>query len=97
MAKIRTTPEEEVINAQDPTVTEAKAQPLTQANPPKKDKEVPMQQTSEQPEKHILEILKIYSCHKELYIDKYGGVFTLDTLPGIRKNAVKYQNPFYQS
>lgn len=97
MAKIRTTPEEEVTGSQDIQTTEVENQSPTQAIEKKKGKEAPTQQTSDQPDKHVIEILKIYSRHKELYVDKYGGVFTPDTPSGIRKNAVKYQNPFYQS
>lgn len=97
MAKIRTTPEEETNISQDTLTTEVENPTPSQAVEKKKSKETPKLQTLEQPDKHVMEILKIYSCHKELYVDKYGGVFTTDTPPGIRKNAVKYQNPFYQS
>lgn len=97
MAKIRTTPEEEATDSQDIQTTEVENPSPTQTIEKKKGKESSPQQTSEQPDKHVIEILKIYSRHKELYVDKYGGVFTLDTPSEIRKNAVKYQNPFYQS
>lgn len=97
MAKIRTTPEEETNISQDTQVAEVENPTPSQAVEKKKSKEAPQLQISEQPDKHVMEILKIYSCHKELYVDKYGGVFTPDTPQAIRKSAVKYQNPFYQS
>lgn len=97
MAKIRTTPEEEVTGSQDVPAIEVENPSPTQTVEKKKGKEAPSQPaSSEQPDKQVIEILKIYSRHKELYVDKYGGVFTLDTPPAIRKGAVKYQNPFYQ-
>lgn len=46
---------------------------------------------------NIQRILKLYHNMPKLYIDKFGGVFTPDTKPSIRGNAVLYKNPFYKS
>lgn len=46
---------------------------------------------------NIQRILKLYSNMSELYIDKFGGVFTPDTKASIRGKAVLYKNPFYKS
>lgn len=43
----------------------------------------------------VLNILKLYHTEKELYIDRFGGVFTPDTIPSIRSGATLYKNPFY--
>lgn len=46
-------------------------------------------------EKHIDDILKVYTQYKSLYIDHNGGVFTSDTNKNIRGNSILYQNPYF--
>lgn len=48
-----------------------------------------------EPESFIADILRRFPSYPALYIDKYGGAFTLDTPVGIRRDAVQYTNPFY--
>lgn len=46
---------------------------------------------------NIQRILKIFKNMPELYVKPTGGVFTPDTKPSIRGNAILYKNPFYNS
>lgn len=41
-------------------------------------------------------ILKIFSNYPQLYIDYYGGTFTVDTPPIFRSSATLYQNPYHK-
>lgn len=43
------------------------------------------------------ELLGKYRSYPELYIDAQGGVYTPGTAAVIRKGAVLYKNPHYQS
>lgn len=44
-----------------------------------------------------LAILKKFPDYKELYIDTDGSMYTVKTAPAIRKGAVLYKNPYYES
>ena len=44
-----------------------------------------------------LAILKKFPDYKELYIDTDGSMYTVNTAPAIRKGAVLYKNPYYES
>lgn len=57
----------------------------------------PETETAQELPDNIQRILKLYHNMSELYIDKFGGVFTPDTKPSIRGNAALYKNPFYKS
>lgn len=39
--------------------------------------------------------LKLHPDHKQLYVSKHGGTYTVDTPEFIRGNAVLYDNPYY--
>jgi hypothetical protein len=43
----------------------------------------------------VKKILKQFSNEKELHIDRQGGVFTKGTQPALVRNAILYQNPYY--
>lgn len=60
---------------------------------PKKS-EAKENKTIEIPE-NALATLKIYPEEKELYVDKFGGAFSIKTPSNVRLGAVLYQNPFY--
>lgn len=45
---------------------------------------------------HVLAYLKRHTEEKEVYIDKLGGVFSVNTPKVFLKDAVLYQNPFYK-
>lgn len=59
------------------------------------DKDVKNESTEVKIEKHIDDILKVYTQYKSLYIDHNGGVFTSDTNKNIRGNSILYQNPYF--
>ena len=42
-------------------------------------------------------MLKAFPSHEKLYIDSQGGVYTQNSMPCIRGNAVLYKNPYYKS
>lgn len=44
----------------------------------------------------VMDFLKRHDEMKEVYVDKLGGVFTVDTPKVFLKDAVLYQNPFYK-
>lgn len=44
-----------------------------------------------------LRVMKIFSSQPKMYINSFGGVFSVDTAEAIRGNAVLYDNPFYKS
>lgn len=44
----------------------------------------------------ILGILKKYPNYKELYIDRSGGAYTIDTPSSLRLNTKLFKNPFYK-
>ena len=46
---------------------------------------------------NVLRILKLFRNMSELYVSKSGSVFTPDTKPSLRGNAILYKNPFYNS
>lgn len=45
----------------------------------------------------VRDLLGKYPAYAELYIDAQGGVYTPGTATAIRKDAVLYKNPHYQS
>lgn len=46
---------------------------------------------------NIKSALRAFPNHKELYINKFGGVFSVDTDEyALGEGAVLYQNPFYK-
>lgn len=76
-----------------PQQTEA-PQPKQQATPPTEKKEA--KQGAQEPDSFILGVLKSFSNHPSLYVDKHGGVFTPDTAERIRGGATLYKNPYYK-
>lgn len=107
MAKIKKEAEKPVDNITDETiktseiVVESESTDETKIETEKQDKEglEDVSDTSivqELPD-NIQRILKLYRNMPELYVDKFGGVFTVDTKPSIRGHAVLYKNPFYKS
>lgn len=44
----------------------------------------------------IRNVLQAFPTQESLWVDRHGGVFTADTPPVIRPNAVLYKNPFYK-
>lgn len=65
---------------------------------PEKTKEKP--KTKEPPQTIIPSfvdtILKSFKAYESLYVDMQGGVYTPDTAPAIRKQAILYKNPYYK-
>lgn len=59
--------------------------------PEKKDK---TKEKDEIPE-FVKELLQKYPGYPALYIDSKGGVFTEDAQPNWVKDAILYQNPYY--
>lgn len=107
MAKIKTEAEKPVENITDETiktsetVVESESTDETKTKTEKQDEEglnnTPDTNVVQEIPDNIQRILKIHRNMPELYIDKFGGVFTVDTKPSIRGNAVLYKNPFYKS
>lgn len=96
MAKIKNTVEDETqnIETQDMNPLHDVQQEQTPiVNPPKK---TVFKETEPEPDVQTVNILKTNSKYSELYIDKQGGSYSPDTLPSIRKNAIRYKNPFYK-
>ena len=46
---------------------------------------------------NALKVLKLYPDEPKLYVNKYGGAFSIDTPTAVRGGAVLYDNPFYNS
>lgn len=46
--------------------------------------------------KHVKKLLETYSKYAALYIDTKGGVYTEETQPNLRGDAILYQNPYYK-
>lgn len=49
------------------------------------------------PDEHVMQILKVYPNYETLYVDRYGCTYAPDTPPMLRKEAVLYKNPFYET
>lgn len=45
----------------------------------------------------VLKVLECFPNEDELYINKFGGVFTKDTEPSVIAGAILYKNPYYKS
>lgn len=45
----------------------------------------------------VLKVLECFPNEDELYINKFGGVFTKDTEPSVVAGAILYKNPYYKS
>lgn len=45
----------------------------------------------------VAKILKCFKQYEWLYVDNHGGVYTKDSKPCVRRNAVLYKNPYYES
>lgn len=105
MAKIKTETKTPVDNTVDETEKTLETVPEstdeTKIETEKQDKEgledVSDTNTVQELPDNIQRILKLYHNMSELYIDKFGGVFTPDTKPSIRGKAVLYKNHFYKS
>jgi hypothetical protein len=41
-------------------------------------------------------ILKSFPTYESLYIDSHGGIYTPNTAPVVRGNAVLYKNPYHK-
>lgn len=106
MAKIKTNPENEVTEAQEAVEQGTEVQEIEAAAVEISGKAVvpepvrKVKQERSQPEEEleplVKDILRAYSKYEMLYIDKHGGVYSPDTLPVIRRNAILYTNPFYK-
>ncbi len=44
----------------------------------------------------VLKVLQCFPNEDELYINKFGGVFTKDTEPSVVAGAILYKNPYYK-
>lgn len=42
-------------------------------------------------------LLALFPGYERLYIDKHGGIYTQDTPPNIRADALLYENPYYKN
>ena len=64
---------------------------------PKEDgKKTQAVETQDIPE-NVKRILVTFRNMPELYVSKSGSVYTPDTKPSVRGNAILYKNPFYNS
>ena len=45
----------------------------------------------------VKRVLKIFKNLPEAYISSNGGIYTTNTKPSLRGNAILYKNPFYNS
>lgn len=45
----------------------------------------------------VMAVLARYPEYPELYVDSLGGVFTRNTQQNLVKNAILYQNPYYNN
>lgn len=109
MAKLKNTAEDETQNTE---VKEENPASTLKEGPKEQEKQekqkelasvVPLKKTAvkigmaeHEPDAQATAILKVNCKYQELYIDKQGSVYTIDTLPNIRKNAILYKNPFYK-
>lgn len=106
MAKLKNTTEDVTLNTEINEVNPVSAPEKKQEEQEKQAElapTVPAKKTDtknnvieHEPDTQVIAILRVNSKYPELYIDKQGSVYTLDTLPNIRKNAVLYKNPFYK-
>lgn len=81
----------DAVASASPASTEEKS--TSSEKSPKKE---PAAKTSDIPAA-ALAILKKFPDYKELYIDTDGSMYTVKTAPAIRKGAVLYKNPYYES
>ncbi|RHH14381.1 hypothetical protein DW228_06160 [Bacteroides fragilis] len=106
MAKIKTNPENEVTEVEEAVEQGTEVQEIEAAAVEISGKAVvpepvrKVKQERSQPEEEleplVKDILRAYSKYEMLYIDKNGGVYSPDTLPVVRRNAILYTNPFYK-
>lgn len=66
------------------------------------DNPEPSKKSVEEPKKveipdYADRLLKMYSDCPEIYVAPSGSVFTPDTKPAIRGNAILYKNPYYNN
>lgn len=45
--------------------------------------------------KFAARLLRLFSNYEELYVSDSGSVYTPDTKPAIRGNAILYKNPYF--
>lgn len=65
----------------------------------KKTEETPVQAVGEvvgQLPDYVDRLLSKYPEHSELYIDPYGGAYTRDAQPDVRRGAILYKNPYHK-
>lgn len=106
MAKLKNTAEDETQNTEVKEETPASTPKEKQKEQEKQEElasVVPLKKTAakngmteHEPDAQVTAILKVNYKYQELYVDKQGSVYTIDTLPNIRKNAILYKNPFYK-
>lgn len=103
MAKLKNTTEDvaqstEVKEVNPVPTSEAKQEKQEELTPTAPDRKTATKYNlpEHEPDAQVTATLRVNSKYPELYIDKQGSVYTLDTLPNIRKNAVLYKNPFYK-
>lgn len=61
------------------------------------EQRAPKEVKTNEPDDFVMQILRLYPSYKSLYVDRHGGVYTLDTAAPLRKGALLYDNPFYKS
>lgn len=97
MAKIKNTTEDEPQNTESQEVNSVgEVQQEANSVTPSKKAVFKDTETTSEPDAQVLNILKTNPKYSELYIDKQGGTYSPDTLPNIRKSAIRYKNPFYK-
>lgn len=106
MAKLKNTTEDVTLNTEVKEVNSVPAPEEKQEEQEKQEELAPTVPTKKtatknnvtehEPDEQVIAILRVNSKYPELYIDKQGSVYTLGTLPNIRKHAVLYKNPFYK-
>ena len=78
-------------------ITEMEKTPVTAPLPGEKKKtgDKDVKNTQAKADAGVLEMLKKFPAYPALYVDVHGGVYTPDTPPVIRREAILYNNPYY--
>lgn len=81
----------QIVEKEDAAKTKQAPSKETNENKTSKETEIPEPEISDE----VKSVLKRFPDEKELYVDKFGGVYTKDTQSSLVKNATLYKNPFY--
>lgn len=85
---------EQVVATEETVVEEPEKTETKKTKKEKADAGVKAQ--SEEIPADVLKVLQCFPNEDELYINKFGGVFTKDTEPSVVAGAILYKNPYYK-